>query len=160
MRIQRQVVGLTLAAGTWLISPLARAGTIETVDARARTAETTAFANGLLTDPTNISEGDDSSENATDGASAVAKGGKNAHIKVPHSLHSSEWKHAGTGGKIDGRKAARYAKDPKKKRHAEVALTKELNKRGGKKFRKNADGSYKHQVRLDDGGNMHLFNKR
>src|SRR5258705_11853819 len=159
MRTKTTVVGLFIAASAWLASPLCHAATLLPDDARARAIETDIFATGSTADPSDIDVDESEDVDPTDSA-GLARGGKNAHKKVPASLHSSEWKHTGSGGRINHRKAARYANDPHKKRKAEISLTKQQNKRQRKGHRKNADGTYKTQVRLDGNGQKHFFGKR
>jgi hypothetical protein len=155
-------MGLFIAGSALAISPLAHAATLEDNVARAESSDTSAFANGLMADPADIAEEEESTATPPEtGGGIAAIKGKKAHTKVPHALHGNDWKHTGTAGRIHPRKAARYANNPKQKRNAEVSLTREHNKLQFRKGnRKNGDGSYRHQLRLDHQGNIHRFEKR
>jgi hypothetical protein len=141
-------LSLLFAASAWLVAPLGHAATLLPDEKPAAEIDAELFAPDVDDEPAPVE------------TNGLARGGKNAHKKVPSSLHSTEWKHVGSGGHVNGRKAARYDKDPHKKRKAEIALTKQQNKMQRKGHRKNPDGTYKTQVRLGRDGQKHFFQKR
>jgi hypothetical protein len=79
---------------------------------------------------------------------ATARGGGGWHVHQ-----------RGPGG-VSAHKARKYAANPQKQRRAEKQLTRSLNKQLPKANRKNPDGSYKTQVRVDQTNGQYVFLKQ